>query len=119
MKSQLPSHEVYNFKSEQWQALSPLPQAQGGLACAASGDRIYVFGGEFFNDGGGVYSEVWEYDIASDTWNSVSSMPSPRHGLGALTIGKDIYVIAGASQAGGNQTSDAMTIFSPGKLKNN
>lgn len=109
----LASHEVYNFQNQSWQKLAPLPQAQGGLACAALGDYIYVFGGEYFDNGGGVYEEVWQYDITSDKWQAVSKMPNPRHGLGALTIGNNIYVIAGASQAGGNKTSSAMTIFSP------
>ena len=113
----LASHEAYNFDKQTWQILAPLPQAQGGLACAAYDNQIYVFGGEYFDNGGGVYHDVWQYDIASNTWRSAGKMPNPRHGLGALTIDNKIYVIAGASQAGGNQTSAAMTVFSPKNLK--
>ena len=113
----LASHEAYNFDKQTWQTLAPLPEAQGGLACAAHGDQIYVFGGEYFDNGGGVYNELWQYDIASNTWQSAGKMPNPRHGLGALAIDDKIYVIAGASQAGGNQTSTAMTVFSPKNLK--
>lgn len=109
----LANHEAYDFKSGKWQTLAPLPQAQGGLACAIKGEHIYVFGGEFFDNGGGVYSEVWQYSIAEDSWQQVSSMPNPRHGLGALNINDEIYVIAGASEAGGNKTSNAMSVFMP------
>ena len=109
----LSSHEAYNFTSGKWQTLAPLPAAQGGLACAVSGEHIYVFGGEYFNDGGGVYSDVWEYDIAGDSWQSVSQMPEPRHGLGALSIDGKVYVIAGATEAGGNKTSAIMSVFKP------
>lgn len=109
----LNTHEVFNFATQKWETRSPLPDAQGGLACASLNHRIYVFGGEYFNNGGGVYSTVWEYDIAQDKWQAISEMPNPRHGLGALTLDQGIYVIGGALQAGGNQTSALMRIFTP------
>lgn len=113
----LSSHEVYNFATKKWQTLAPLPQAQGGLACAAHKQHIYVFGGEYFDNGGGVYAEVWQYNIATDKWHAAGTMPKPRHGLGALSVAGDIYVIAGALQASGNQTSAIMSVFSPEKLQ--
>lgn len=109
----LATHEAYNMGSQTWQTLASLPEAQGGIACAAVNEHIYVFGGEFFDNGGGVYSEVWEYNIASDTWQAVSHMPKPRHGLGAITTEDGIFVIAGALAAGGYQTSNRMSIFMP------
>lgn len=113
----LDNHEVYNFATKKWQTLAPLPQAQGGLACAAHKQYIYVFGGEYFDNGGGVYAEVWQYDIASDKWQAAGTMPKPRHGLGALSVAGDIYVIAGALQASGKQTSAIMSVFSPERLQ--
>ena len=109
----LATHEAYNMGTQTWQTLAPLPEAQGGIACAAVDEHIYVFGGEFFDNGGGVYSRVWEYSIASDTWEAVSHMPKPRHGLGAVATDDEIFVVAGALEAGGNQTSDRMSIFLP------
>ncbi|MDM7860667.1 kelch repeat-containing protein [Alteromonas sp. ASW11-36] len=106
-------HEVYNLQTGTWRTLAPLPDAQGGLACATVGDKIYVFGGEYFNDGGGVYDTVWMFDLTTGEWQSVDKMPLPRHGLGALTVGSDIYVIGGAAQAGGNETSARMSIYTP------
>lgn len=112
----LANHEAYNFKTKTWTKLAPMPQAQGGLACAIVGEHIYVFGGEYFDNGGGVYKEVWQYDIASNKWSKASEMPNPRHGLGALNIDGEIYLIAGASEAGGKLTSTAMSVFTPAKL---
>lgn len=105
------THEVYDFVSQQWTTKAPLPDKQGGLACAAIDNAIYVFGGEYFNDGGGVYDAVWRYDTNADSWQQVSQMPVARHGLGAVAIGDQIVVIAGAAQAGGNQTSNRVSVF--------
>ena len=75
--------------------------------------KLYAFGGEFFNDGGGVYPEAWAYDPATDAWTALPDMPHPRHGLGAVALGEDIYVIGGALRVGGSQTSDLVEIFTP------
>jgi len=73
-----------------------LPTARGGLGAAASGGKLYVFGGEA--PGGFPHNE--EYDPARNSWRRVADMPTPRHGLGAATVGKAIYVIGGGTQAG-------------------
>lgn len=86
--------------SQQWQQLAPLPQAQGGLAAAVLANQIIVFGGEYFNDGGGVYPEVWGYDAQSEQWLQRGTMPVPRHGLGAVSLDDAIYVIGGAAEVG-------------------
>ena len=91
-------HDVYDFDDDAWRDAAPLPQAQGGLAAASIGNNGYVFGGEYFSpDGGGVYSEVWEYDAGQIVGVMQAGMPVPRHGLGAVTVGAGIYVVAGAT----------------------
>lgn len=91
--------------TNQWQALAPLPQAQGGLAAAVLDEQLWVFGGEYFTDGGGVYSEVWVYQAATDSWQERGKMPLPRHGLGAVSIENTIYVLGGATEVGLKATS--------------
>ena len=115
-----PVHEVYDFAANRWETLAPLPAPEagprgaGGLAAAALGGTVYVFGGEWFDAaGGGVYSQVWAYDGAEDRWREATRMPTPRHGLGALTLGDAIYTIGGAAQAGGSETSAAVEVFLP------
>ena len=108
------AHEVYDPASDRWEMRSPLPKAQGGLAAAAVGDKLYAFGGEFFdNQGGGVYHDAWEYDAITDKWRHIADMPKPRHGLGAVALGGDIYAIGGALKASGNDTSAAVEIYTP------
>jgi len=107
------AHDVYDADEDRWRSAAPMPQGQGGLAAASVAGKLYAFGGEFFNDGGGVYAECWAYDPAADAWTAAPDMPHPRHGLGAVAIGDQIYVIGGALQVGGSQTSDLVEVFTP------
>ncbi|NVJ60565.1 MAG: galactose oxidase [Gammaproteobacteria bacterium] len=109
----LATNEVYDFEKDSWQKVAPMPQAQGGLAAQAIGHYIYVFGGEHFNNGGGVYKKVWRYDTIKDVWNHESEMPLPRHGLGAVAVKNRIYLIGGAAKAGGNETTNHLSVFEP------
>ena len=94
----------------QWQQLASMPQASGGLAAAALGQHILVFGGEYFDNDGGVYAPVWQYDAAADSWQQQGSMPLPRHGLGAVTLNNKVYVLGGATKAGLNATSAVLEV---------
>ena len=115
-----PRVDVYDPVSDRWQKAAPLPKGtqagaplgRGGLAAAEWNGYIYAFGGEWFGSGGGVYSEVFEYDPREDKWRSVASMPRPRHGLGAVALDDGVYVVGGASQAGGNGTTATLDRFS-------
>jgi len=108
-----PVHEVYDADEDRWRTAAPMPQGQGGLAAASVGGKLYAFGGEFFNNGGGVYPEAWAYDPARDLWDALPDMPHPRHGLGAVAVDGEIYVIGGALEVGGSKTSDLVEIFTP------
>jgi N-acetylneuraminic acid mutarotase len=88
-----------------------MPKAQAGLAASVLGGKIYVFGGEYFNAGGGVFPDAWEYDPRTDEWRAVAAMPRPRHGLGAVTLDNAIYVLGGAARAGAEATSAALDRF--------
>lgn len=108
-----PAHEVYDVREDRWRTAAPMPQGQGGLAAASLDGKLYAFGGEFFNNGGGVYPEAWMYDSATDTWTALPDMPHPRHGLGAVVLGDEIHVIGGALRVGGSQTSNLVEVFEP------
>lgn len=107
------THEVYDYREDRWRMATPMPQAQGGLAAASLGGKLYAFGGEYFNNGGGVYPEAWMYDPEVDAWGPIEDMPSPRHGLGAVTLGDAIYVIGGALKASGVDTSALVEVYRP------
>ena len=101
----LTNHEIYDQQEDRWHAAAPMPQAQGGLAAASLGGRLYAFGGE--------YPEAWTYDPQADQWAAIHDMLTPRHGLGAVTLGNDIYVIGGAAAVSGNQTSTLVEAYRP------
>jgi N-acetylneuraminic acid mutarotase len=73
--------------------------------------RLYVFGGEYFHDGGKVHAEVWAYDPRTDAWEAAAPMPTPRHGLGGITIGDAIWLVGGARKPSGSDTSDVVERF--------
>lgn len=97
-----------------WQAAAPLPWSTremccttwneqivvaGGLAGAALGGTLYVFGGEYFSDDGGVYEHTWAYDPDPDTRAKRAPMQLPRHGLAGAALGGRVYVIGGNTAA--------------------
>ncbi|MCW8108576.1 galactose oxidase [Alteromonas ponticola] len=106
-------HEVYNDKTKRWKKLAPMPEARGGIACATDTQYIYVFGGEYFDNGGGLYSDVLRYEVKRDRWKVVSSMPMATHGLGAVYWNSEIWIIGGAAQPGARKTKAAVVKFVP------
>jgi N-acetylneuraminic acid mutarotase len=109
------AHEVYDPREDRWRAAAPMPKGSGagGNAAGALFGALYVFGGEYFNNGGRVHPEVWGYDPKTDAWTSAAPMPTPRHGLGAVTIGDAIWLVGGARKPSGNDTTDRVESFEP------
>lgn len=97
-------HEMYDPVTASWQQLAPLPEAQAGLAAAVVNGHLLVMGGEHFVDGGGVFTQVWQYSVAEDRWQAISMLPIPRHGHGALAVDNQLYLLGGAAKAGLNET---------------
>src|SRR6266508_4177754 len=91
------ANEQYDPTSKAWAVRAPLPTARSGIAAAALGGRIYVFGGEASS---GTFDENDAYDRHTDTWQTLEPMPTARHGLGAAVVGDTIYVIGGGPTPG-------------------
>lgn len=96
----VPDLEVYDPLSDSWQKLAPMPVAQGGLAAASLGGKLYVFGGEQWTSEVKVLATCWVYDPATDSWAAIEGLSPPRHGLAAAVVGKEIFVIGGATRVG-------------------
>lgn len=107
------AHEVYDPKEDRWRAAAPMPKGSGagGNAAGVLGGMLYVFGGEYFDNGGRVHPEAWRYDPKADAWTSAPPMPTPRHGLGAVVIGETIWLVGGAKKPSGTDTSDTVESF--------
>jgi hypothetical protein len=106
--------ERYDPAADAWTPLRPLPQPSGGLAGAALNGTLYVFGGEFFSDGGGVYPHTWAYVPSADTWAERAPLPTPRHGLAGTALNGRVYAIGGnTAPALGAATADVVEVLSP------
>lgn len=92
--------EVYDQATGRWETRAPMPQAQGGLAAAAYGGRLYAFGGEQFVPSTKVFPDAWVYDPGADRWSALPAMPTPRHGHGAAVVGNRIFLMGGGEKVG-------------------
>jgi N-acetylneuraminic acid mutarotase len=101
--------EIYDPTTDSWRTGTPLPRGRGGLAAAALGDKIFVFGGE-------APLRIWNatemYDRAIDAWVAKAPMPTARHGLGAAVVDGRIYVVGGGREPGFAAT-DVNEVFTP------
>ncbi len=107
------AHEVYDPKEDRWRTAAPMPKGSGagGNAAGVLAGKLYVFGGEYFDNGGRVHPEAWAYDPKTDAWEPMPPMPTPRHGLGAIVLDQSIYLVGGAKKPSGSETSDAVESF--------
>lgn len=103
--------EVFDPASNTWMTRTSMPQARGGLAAAAHGGKLYVFGGEQWVPEQKVFAESWIYDPAMDRWDALPSMPTARHGLGAATLNNRIHLVGGGLRVGGNAASDVHEVL--------
>jgi N-acetylneuraminic acid mutarotase len=88
--------------SAKWTTKAAMPAPRGGLAAAATGKRIYTFGGEGNKaNAKGVFPDVAVYDIVKDSWETATPLSAPRHGFGAASVGEKVYVPGGGAQQGG------------------
>jgi N-acetylneuraminic acid mutarotase len=92
------TNEAYSPASNAWYTFADLPNARSGHSIGVHDGKIYLFGGEYFASGGGIYSSVWEYNPALDTWLEISTMQTPRHGTAAVRVADTLFIIGGADE---------------------
>ncbi len=73
----------------------------------ALGGALYVFGGEYFDNGWRVHPEalVLSRSRRADAWTAATPMPTPRHGLGAVIVDDTIWLVGGAKKPSGSDTA--------------
>jgi hypothetical protein len=104
--------QIYDPATDSWEssldpgsALSPLPQARGGMGTAVFADgEFWVMGGETLDGSGAtadhVYGRVDIYDPTANSWRAGPAMPTPRHGIFPVLDGDRIDVAGGGVEAG-------------------
>ncbi len=102
---------AFDFESSTWlpAAQTPnLPEAQAGLAAAAVGQQICLFGGEGSREPNNVFSTIWCFAPKTASWQAQGKMQPARHGHGAVAVGDAVYLIGGATVAGLNETTNLL-----------
>ena len=98
---------VYDFDTQKWATLAPMPSTRGALAAVAVGNRVHVIGGSLLPDyakarlgftpafGGEQASTHEVYDTTTDRWSLLRPMLTGRNHHGVGHIDGKIYVIGG------------------------
>jgi Kelch motif len=84
--------ERYFPSKRRWERLPDMKKARGGIAAAAVGRRVIVFGGE---EAVGTIKRVEMYDPALRKWTRLADMRTPRHGLGGAARGHRVFALEG------------------------
>lgn len=103
--------EVYNLQTGAWHTAAPLPLALWRASAAASGGKLYVFGG-YRSTAGFPFNptnRVFEYDPASDAWRDRAPLPSARGYAAAVALDGVIHLMGGAA----NIDLDAHLVYDP------
>ncbi|MEN9938606.1 MAG: hypothetical protein RLZZ387_5185 [Chloroflexota bacterium] len=90
--------EAYDPRSQEWEALPPLPAPRSRYALASLEGRLYLFGGW---DGSRYCDEVFVYDPAARAWSDEGQrLPTPRRDASAAVVEGRIYVVGGEGERG-------------------
>jgi N-acetylneuraminic acid mutarotase len=88
---------VFDIKAKTWQAIAPLPQPCGAIACVALDGKIHGVGGAIGNTPPTKKSVDWHrvYDPKTDRWETRAPMPTGRDHTGTLVVGNLVHLIGG------------------------
>lgn len=101
-------------RGAKWTQRASVQTPRGGVAVAAVGSRIFVFGGEGNKASRkGVFPNVEAYDTEKNVWEKVGTMQNPRHGNAAVAVGNKIYVLAGGAAQGGGEPGSIVESYGP------
>ena len=86
---------IYDLTSNTISYGTPNPHPSEYAGSAVWNNKIYTFGGSFYNgESIGYHSDVHAYDIATDSWSLVTHMPDAKQTEGEIVNGK-LYVFGG------------------------
>jgi hypothetical protein len=94
----LASVESYDYTSNTWTTVSPLPVGHYAFTAVDDGNgHIFTFGGGTTTAASSVSADVYQYTIATDSWAAVASMPvATRESTAALGPNGKVYVLGGS-----------------------
>lgn len=90
------THEAFDFETNRYEHLPPLPRPLNHVAVAAWNGNLYAVGG--LGDDLENYiatGEAWRYDVRERRWLPIAPMPTPRGAAGAAVVDDVLYVVGG------------------------
>lgn len=99
-----------------WEPLAPLPEPNGGFACAFVQGKLIVAGGTNWQDDTKRWLDViWSYDPATKAWSTAGKLPQAcAYGTAGVLDGK--LVMAGGSD-GKTALKDIISVDSAGQVQ--
>ncbi|XP_033642029.1 kelch-like protein 13 [Asterias rubens] len=100
--------ECYNFETDQWVNVKPMPRAVCLAGAAVVGHCIYVIGG--YNGHHALrHGDIQCYDATKDHWTRIGQLPEPLMRLSVCTLSQPIKGNTGRPSANQRQLSDGIS----------
>lgn len=84
----------YNFRTNQWSQIAPMPIPLRTHTAAVAGDSIFIYGGLDSPTSNGV-SNMYKYSINENTWTSRGNLPTPVFFMSSASFGDSVIILAG------------------------
>ncbi|MGH3158460.1 MAG: carboxypeptidase regulatory-like domain-containing protein [Streptosporangiaceae bacterium] len=102
---------VYTASSQQWNAITPLPQELEAVGGAFLNGQMYVVGG--WDNDGNATNGLYAYDPSSQTWTQEANLPEDISAAAVATLDGQLYVVGGCTTGECSPTSDAVYSYNP------
>jgi hypothetical protein len=99
--------EMYDVQAATWTTRAALPAPRAAYALAATGGKLYLFGGW---DGTTYRAETFVYDPQADAWTAGTPIAKPCAFLAAAPLDGVIYVVGGYD---GRREVDTVAVYDP------
>jgi N-acetylneuraminic acid mutarotase len=102
-----PTNTVWQYEpaTDQWQALSPMPEARLAGAAVTLADKIYIAGGA------GGSNALLEFSPVEQTWQLLAEPVQPREHVSAVAFQNELWVLGGRWPGAGELTT--VEIYNP------
>ena len=101
---------VFDTETSTFETLSvQLPEDRFNAPAAAVGNKIYIFGGSYYNNGEKASRTVYLFNAESNAITSLAAkLPTNAYSVGAVAVGSKIYVFGGYD---GSTRLNSISIF--------
>jgi len=89
-----------DFQTKSWTNCASMPTTRCFFACAAVGEKIYVFGGRASYQAGTTLASALVYDAERDVWSPIAPLPRASYKARAVAHDDSVYVLGGVDEYG-------------------